>query len=102
MKTPKEWIAETSQSGPFDLINSCIEGVHLIEAIQHDARESIEHAVQNWIAKAEEYKINWHQARRYLRAANKGAERNNMVMRLQATDINRLLSKIKQLEQPNQ
>lgn len=33
----------------------------------------------------------YHEARRYLRAANKGAERNNMVMRLQSETIKKLL-----------
>jgi len=41
-------------------------------------------------------KDKWHEARRYLRAANKGAERNNMVMRLQAQTINEMLLKTKQ------
>ena len=38
----------------------------------------------------------WHEARKHLRAANKGAERNNMVMRLQAQTINEMLLKTKQ------
>jgi hypothetical protein len=37
----------------------------------------------------------WHETRRYLRQANKGAERNNMVMRLQAETIHNLLAKLK-------
>ena len=33
----------------------------------------------------------YHEARRYLRAANKGAERTNMVMRLQSETIRKIL-----------
>lgn len=39
----------------------------------------------------------WHEARRYLRAANKGAERNSQVIRLQAYEISQLREQIKQL-----
>ena len=98
MKTPTEWMEEWFPAMDTSNWPIAFTKAH-IEAIQHDARESMEHAVQDWIAKAEEYKINWHQARRYLRQANKGAERNNMVMRLQAADISSLLDRIKQLEQ---
>lgn len=69
---------------------------YLIEAIQRDALsspmadttaqqefeitksqcEKLEMVVEYWKAEVERMRAKWHEARRYLRAANKGAQRN--------------------------
>lgn len=111
MKSPEEWMEEwfpTNDSPNWPIV---LTKAH-IEAIQRDALrmancpedllEQAEINVKDFDEKMEFYKSKWHEARRYLRAANKGAERNNMVMRLQAADISSLLERIKQLEQTNQ
>jgi hypothetical protein len=72
-----------------------------LEMTKQACRE-LEHIARLWQKNYEEMKTKWHEARRYLRAANKGAERNNQVMRLQSYDISRLLERIKELQQSNQ
>lgn len=37
MKTPKEWVNEYSQSGPFDLVGSTEEAEQIVKWIQADA-----------------------------------------------------------------
>ncbi len=41
MKTAKQWVDETSQSGAFDLIVDCDDAELLIKKIQADAMERI-------------------------------------------------------------
>jgi hypothetical protein len=118
MKTPREWMDEyipyTRQHG-----NIAMGLEEFIEAIQRDALNSpfanttdqeeidfareraaiAEYEIKRLNHNVEVYKERWHQARRYLRAANKGAERNNQVMRLQSHDIARLVERVNQLEQ---
>lgn len=97
MKTPQEWreIAKR-QSGKF------LHTEDLIEAIQQDALsdtmanttaqeefemtkamcEKLELDMDFWKAKHEAMRQKWLEARRYLRAANKGAERNAVALAL--------------------
>lgn len=86
MKTPQEWIDENSQSGALDLIDSTSDAVELIERIQKDA---IEHLHNNdmpeseiWMDMYTEMREKWLEARKHLRAANKGAERNAQALAL--------------------
>lgn len=108
MKTPAEWVDYHLENYP----SYSTPALKFIEAIQrdalptneklelaHDVNENLEFQVELLTDSVEYFKDRWHEARRYLRQANKGAERNNMVMRLQAVDISRLLERIKQLEQ---
>jgi hypothetical protein len=117
MKTPEQW--ETQWY--YDWENTRTSHLQFIEAIQRDALNSpfanttdqkelemmkaacdkFEIDVAYWKESWALMREKWHEARRYLRAANKGAERNNQVMRLQSYDIERLLERIKQLEQTN-
>ncbi len=113
MKTPEEWI-QHYQVNP--ITNPSIEAdLKFIEDIQRDAlsdsmaqttleqdrriNEGIEESkdlkIQRLERNIEVYRERWHECRRYLRAANKGAERNNMVMRLQAQTISKYLSETK-------
>jgi hypothetical protein len=80
MKTPEEWIEELKEHPDCKTVNSSLIGPLFIEAIQRDA---IEHLHNNdmpeseiWKDMYEEMRLKWHEARRYLRAANKGAQRN--------------------------
>lgn len=102
MKTPEFWINLWSQSGAFDLIDTTAEAAELIEAIQKDAlssllpqttdQEELEMAkaiAENERIRADQLeeklqwmKERWHESRRYLRAANKGAERNALALQL--------------------
>ena len=110
MKTPEEWI---QLSGIFQRIpvSEITYAEMLVEDIQRDAlsdpltkvtdQQELEmlkddlqkqaSMILHYSNKAQTYKEKWHEARRYLRAANRGAERNNMVMRLQAQTISNIL-----------
>ena len=81
MKTPEAWIDENSQSGALDLIDSTSDAVELIEAIQRDAIKS-KTFVADLEDKINHYREKWHEARKHLRAANKGAERNAQALAL--------------------
>jgi hypothetical protein len=120
MKTPEEWKHELCKHG--EKVITWGDWYELIEAVQRDALtdtmadttaqeefemtksacEKLEIDVQYWKESWALMRDKWHEARRYLRAANKGAERNNQVMRLQSYDISRLLERIKELQQSNQ
>jgi uncharacterized small protein (DUF1192 family) len=118
MKTPEQW--ETQWY--YDWENTRTSHLQFIEAIQrdalnspfanttdqeelelaHDVNENLGYRIELLTDEVARYKAKWHEARRYLRAANRGAERNNQVMRLLASDVDRLQQRIKQLEQTNQ
>jgi hypothetical protein len=79
MKTSSEWMEEWFPSNDSPNWPIVFTKDH-IEAIQRDA---IEHLHNNdmpeseiWKDMYEEMRLKWHEARRYLRAANKGAQRN--------------------------
>jgi hypothetical protein len=118
MKTPEEWRAEylhnARQHGETmadleqfivaiqrDALNSPFANTTDQKELElaHDVNENLGYQIELLTDEVAYYKAKWHEARRYLRAANKGAERNNQVMRLQSYDIERLLERIKQLEQ---
>jgi hypothetical protein len=126
MKTPEEWMGylkdhPDSKQPTVELLSWAVLE-QLIVAIQRDALSSPlanttdQEELEMMKAACDKFEIDvaywkeswalmrekWREARRYLRAANKGAERNNQVMRLQSYDIERLLERIKQLEQTNQ
>jgi len=61
--------------------------------MMRDTNQRLAESVGIWEDKYKEMRAKWHEARRYLRAANKGAERNNQVMRLQAHEISKLIGK---------
>lgn len=118
MKTPSEWAREWCHPPTYTRTISRAEFEVLIEAIQRDALsdimadttaqeefeitkatcEKLEMDVEFWKSELEKMRLKWHEARRYLRAANRGAERNAMVMKIQSQDISRLLKRIEQLE----
>ena len=121
MKTPEEWRAEylhnARQHGETmadleqfivaiqrDALNCPFANTTDQKELElaHDVNENLGYQIELLTDEVACYKAKWHEARRYLRAANKGAERNNQVMRLQSYDIERLLERIKQLEQTNQ
>lgn len=99
MKTPEKLLNEPF---PFDQMEGWDNAVAWIEAIQHDALtdtmadstaqeefemtksmcKSLEEQVEFWKEKAQEMRDKWHEARRYLRAANKGAQRNAEALEL--------------------
>jgi len=111
MRTPKQWVYLWSQSGAFDLVDSILEGEKIVEAIQKEALSSpmanisdqrelelAQSIADNERIRADqlyEQMIKWrnkyHEARRYLRQANKGAERNNLVIQLQSEQIKKLM-----------
>ena len=115
MKTPEEWI---DLSGIFQRIpvSELTYAKMLVEEIQKDALNDPydqttpqrELGIAQSIADNEriradqlhaemmKWREKYHEARRYLRQANKGAERNNMVMRLQAQTINEMILETKQ------
>jgi hypothetical protein len=126
MKTPEEWL-ESFKDHPDskrptldlmsweflknlvediqrDALNSPFANTKDQEELElaHDVNENLSFQVEMLTDSVEYFKGRWHEARRYLRQANRGAERNNQVMRLQSYDIERLLERIKQLEQTNQ
>jgi hypothetical protein len=114
MKTPYEWEQEALNTPGF-LTSDYRISWEFIEAIQRDALSDpmVQTTDQQELEMAEQIAFNhrilvdelrdelskmrakWHETRRYLRQANKGAERNNMVMRLQAETIHNLLFKLK-------
>jgi hypothetical protein len=116
MKTPMNWLLESHKfDNEWHDKDFKLKWLELIEAIQLDAlgtailkNSDKELANARAIASNERIRANqlheemmkwrekYHEARRYLRQANKGAERNNMVMRLQAQTINKMLLKTKQ------
>ena len=98
MKTPREWSDDHMER----YIGYDAPLPEWIKEVQRDATEEWKQEVRRLNHNIEVYKERWHHARRYLRAANKGAERNNQIMRLQSYDISRLRERIKQLEQHNQ
>lgn len=109
MKTPDQWETEWFYSE----VNTRTSHIEFIEAIQKDALsdpmaqttdqqelEMAKNIAMNERIRADQLydemmrmRAKWHEARRYLRSANKGAERNNMVMQLQAATIQKFLSK---------
>ena len=113
-KTPYEWEQEAINT-PGYLTSDYKLAWQLIEAIQRDALSDsmVQTTDQQELEMAKSVAVNeriradqlnfellkmrykWHETRRYLRQANKGAERNNMVMRLQAETIHNLLAKLK-------
>lgn len=115
MKTAEEWIDENSQSGALDLINSTSDAVELIEAIQKDARddtftdtsvqqeykilkdinEILQHKIDTQYEELASMRQKWLDARKHLRAANKGAERNAVALQLAASRINSMNDPIK-------
>ena len=68
----------------------------------HDVNENLGYQIELLTDEVAYYKAKWHEARRYLRAANRGAERNHMVAQLATERSIRLYERIKQLEQTNQ
>jgi len=114
MRTPKQWVHIWSQSKASNLINSILEGEQIVEATQ---KEALSNAMKKISDKKEleiaqtiisnqriltdylnqeviRWKEKYHESRRYLRQANKGAERNNLIIQLQAELINKLRSLI--------
>jgi hypothetical protein len=101
MKTPEEWMEEWFPSNDSPNWPIVFTKAH-IEAIQRDAlnssfantsdeqevafaNERVEMAqdeIKRLKHNIEVFKERWHQARRYLRAANKGAQRNHEAMTL--------------------
>lgn len=74
----------------------------IIKTIQQDVLKScqlseslLEDEIEGWKDMYEEMRLKWHESRRYLRAANKGAERNAQVIQLQAHTISKLLARLK-------
>lgn len=47
MKTPKEWVDENSQSGPFDALSSCREAEDLVRRVQEDAMTEKQEEIRN-------------------------------------------------------
>lgn len=102
MKTSHQWIEENSLSGALDHINSTQDAIEFIEAIQHDAlsdplanasdQQELEMArssAMNERIRADQLheqllkmREKWLEARKHLRAANKGAERNAVALGL--------------------
>lgn len=92
MKTPSEWQDEAVRSGPDDQLSKISEP-RFIEAIQRDALsestcELYENEIRRHKHNIEVYRERWLEARKYLRAANKGAERNAIALQLAASRIN--------------
>lgn len=48
MKTPKQWVDENSQSGPFDTVLSSADAETLVEAIQRDALLEVSNALDEY------------------------------------------------------
>jgi hypothetical protein len=114
MRTPKQWVHIWSQSKASNLINSILEGEQIVEAIQKEAlsnamtkisdKKELETAqtiisnqrIQNDFLNQEviKWREKYHEARRYLRQANKGAERNNLIIQLQSEQIKKLMPSI--------
>lgn len=91
MKTPYEWEQEALNTPEF-IKSDYRLAWKFIEAIQRDA---IEHLHNNdmpeseiWMDMYTEMREKWLSARRHLRAANKGAERNAIILQLAASRIN--------------
>ena len=90
MKTPTQWRDEI-----LALPAGIPTILETIEAIQKDAlrcanspEDLVEQAEMNMIhycERMEHYKSKWHEARRHLRAANKGAERSAKALELSVT-----------------
>lgn len=90
MKTPQEWSAHWNQLK----LNATPNGLNrFIEDIQRDALaspdcgdaaalQSVQVLLDVANASAMEYRRKWLEARKHLRAANKGAERNAIAMQL--------------------
>ena len=104
MKPAGDWVDENSSSGAFDQVRSIIDAIRLVKEIQRNAidaagpplafRQEVELA-QNLAANERiradqlhdqliKMRERWLEARRYLRAANKGAERNAQALELAA------------------
>ena len=114
MKTPLFWVDLWSHKKHFDLIGTYGEAIELVEAIQKDAlsdpmvqisdqqeielnkdiARQMEKTIERLQTELAEMRRKWHESRRYLRAANKGAERNAQVMQLQAHTIINIRAKI--------
>ena len=111
MKTPEQWETEWFYSEQ----PTRTSHFELIKAIQQDAlsdplacttdQQELDMANEraaNERIRADQLhdemlrmRAKWHEARRYLRAANRGAERNNFIMRLQAQTIKQLIHEAK-------
>ena len=83
MKTPEEWTNDLTQFGD-GLLFPQAGAERFIERIQRDAIES-KTFVADLEDKINHYREKWLEARRYLRAANKGAERNAQALALATT-----------------
>ena len=101
MKTPAEWMdnmeaecASTGESIP------CPINPYLIQAIQKDAIES-KTFVADLEDKINHYREKWLEARKHLRAANKGAERNAVALQLMVFRCQDLSEVNQLLRQPN-
>lgn len=80
MKTPEEWVEDLKDHPDCKFPSTTLMSMDfckaLVEAIQRDASDDLKLEVRRLNHNIEVYKERWHQARRYLRAANKGAQRN--------------------------
>lgn len=104
MKTPEEWSNELTQFGdglifPPDGARRFIERIqqdalsdpmaqtldqHELEMVK-DIAENLEYQLQVRTQELAEMREKWHEARKHLRAANKGAERSAKALELSAT-----------------
>lgn len=79
-------------------MNSLPESSQFLESAVTQQDDQIERLE----TKAEEWKDKYYEMRRHCRSANKGAERNSMVMRLLAEDNKALKEKIKLMKEIGQ
>jgi hypothetical protein len=104
MRTPEEWMRWHLHNHPtrtaplFEVVEAIQKDAlsdpmaqtldqHELEMVK-DIAENLEYQLQVRTQELAEMREKWHEARKHLRAANKGAERNAVALQLAASRIN--------------
>jgi hypothetical protein len=118
MKTPEEWMEEwfpsnDSPNWPIVFTKAHIEDIQRDALnspfanttdqkeleLAHDVNENLGYQIELLTDEVAYYKAKWHEARRYLRAANKGAQRNAEALALSQNHYWELVSSDKRYKE---